>query len=221
MSLATGIVAPPTLDGYHLDGINPRDVEEIVDQVAGVVSLATGDRRWFGTSDGPGFPDLKEKRTFRLRYAHVREKRRLIEALMSVPGEHSFTLWKHDVVSWAGDGVRTEFLLPWRLAPWQLPTLPATLPPAEVAPLVAREPTFAEPLTVVEKTTAQYDAGGPAAEEVWFDTEGQRFKLATPPAVGVTVYASVVPLYPVFDARQETRRLERVRESKDLVLQER
>jgi len=221
--MSTGFITHPTLDHHHLVGVNPQEVEETERQLATLRELAQGGHRLQAAYQGPGLPDLGVKRSWRISYSHLRDYRRFLGALRSRPTAHTWAMWRHVELSWAGDGVRTEFFLPWRLAPHALASnLPPQGPPAaKLRPWVALHPLDDTGLDLLELDVDSYDTTTPATGQAVFDTDGRRFKLAAPPLAGEIVYASVVPLFEVIIApAQEAKRLERIREPLSLRLEE-
>lgn len=223
MAQGGGFVAKPTLDGTQLTKISPEAFVETAMPKANVVELATGKRRLQSTYWGAGYPDRKLVYSWQVRYAHLRDQRRLVNWLLAKGGTHTLTVWRHVELAYEGDGTRSEYYLPWRHAPY-VETAPAEDASFSRLGLFATtDPADQTGLTVVSKTTAQYDGGTPASGELWADNEATatfRVKLNAALADGTILYISMVPRFTVVEASSEQQQLGPVREPKGILFQE-
>lgn len=215
----TGLNAPPTLGGYHLTGASASEVVVRARELKTLRTAADGGTREQLAWVAAGLPLRTRKRTFTLRYAHLRNVYDLVEEILAEAGPHTLCLWRFEHLAYAGDGARTEFTLPWQPAIHSL-TPPNGQPESRYQPAVKLDIGGTE-LTYVEKTEAEFDAGTPGAGEAWFDTETPRLAVATAPAAGETLHVRLVPLFEVVEAPENEKRLASVlREPRDLVLVE-
>lgn len=215
----TGLPAPPTLGGYNLTGASAAEVAVRFREMKTLRTAADGGTREQLAYLGEGLPIRSRKRTFTLRYAHLRSVYDLVEEILAEAGPHTLCLWRFEHLAYAGDGSRTVFTLPWQPAIHSL-TPPNGQPESRYQP-AAKVGIAGTELTYVEKTEAELDAGTPGAGEVWFDTETPRCKLATAPAAGETLHVRLVPLFSVVESPESEKRLASVlREPRDLVLVE-
>ena len=229
----TGGLGPPVLGGYFLSraAVIAQDVVER--PLKSVVDLATGNRREALHYEGAGYPTRKVKHAFTLRYANVSAHYDLIEELLALPGPLPLIVWKRLKRAYRGDGSRTTFYLPTEVASHftsGVAGLVSGYPPSFAATEVTASATEARveidgaPLTVLHKSTGDYSAGTPAADEVWFLNEGQEFKVGTAPADGEHLFIRYVPRFQVYDAGEISKSYPAAavrREPLDLVLLER
>jgi hypothetical protein len=221
VSLPTsGVPAPATLDGLHLTGIAADSLEVVEVEIVGNVQMAGGGMREQRLAPAPGEPVIRRWYRVTLDYRHLSGLAPAVEARFAFPGPHELALWKHVCLGWLGDASRAEWLLPWRLAPHVL--TPAAGAPLERFAAVVRLEWDGDPLTLVEPDTATYEAGTPAAGEVWIERGGKRLKLEAPPASGVRIIAHVVPLLRCVVAAEDLSRQYRdpIREPRKIVLVE-
>jgi|GEM_PF-1054840 len=218
--LTSGVPAPPTLDGLHLNGIAADSLEVIERELVGTIALAAGGTREQRLAPDPGQPVIRRWYQVTLDYRHLADLAPAVEARFAFPGPHLLALWKHVCLGWLGDASRAEFALPWRLAPHLL-TPAGGAPPERFAPVIRLE-FDGDPLTLVERDTSDYNAGSPAVGEVWVERGGQRLKLESPPAAGARLIAHVVPLFRCVVAAEDVARQYRdpVREPRKIVLLE-
>ncbi|MCL4838790.1 MAG: hypothetical protein KJ058_12585, partial [Thermoanaerobaculia bacterium] len=153
----TGISAPPTLGGYNLTGASASEVAVRFRELKTLRLPADGSTREQLAYLGEGLPIRTRKRTFTLRYAHLRSVYDLVEEILAETGPHTLCLWRFEHLAYAGDGARTEFTLPWQPAIHTL-TPPNGQPESRYQPAVKLDIGGAE-LTYVEKTEAEFDAG--------------------------------------------------------------
>ncbi len=220
MSQQPAIAAEMVLDGLAI--AHPTASWDVrLDPQKIVLRNATGDRRQQIAEPAAGFPTLKAKRTFTLGWSHLGIAKDQVETLLSDPGQHQLALWRPEYLQWLGDGVRAEYFMPngWILATDYAP------PPGGVAPAIfdaeIRPGLSGDVLKPIVLDQASYDAGDPAAGEVWFLEASSQLKLAAPPAAGEKIYGKVVPRYLVFeDGPQSTRLTGPIREPRELVLLE-
>jgi len=209
------------LDGVYL--VTPATEWRILaEEQRTVRQLATGARREQITYPGEGMPVVPTKRRFTLMWTNAASMRATFDELLALPGLHTLVLWRDEQLAWRADG-RSEFHMPnnWVLA-IDAVTPPAGLPAARFAPMV-KVGLAGDVFTYT--VPVDYDAGNPAAGEVWFSypgTGGASLKLATPPDAGEIVYARVVPVYQVYLAptRAERTFAEPLREPREITLLE-
>lgn len=199
--IAKGII----FGGQVIDLANITEMEVKVLKTQGLVPTAGGDQRegrWFS---GPEYPLTKEKRMFKIDYAHLRGDYDLVEEICSGPGPYDLVTWKRIHPQYAGNGSRVAFKLYHQIATYAY-TPPAEFP-AERFAVEVRVGTLGSTtdLTVLEKSQAAYDAGTPGASEVWFITDGVDFKVGTAPTAGQRLFVRMVPIYSVFEAPESER----------------
>jgi hypothetical protein len=199
------LLAHPTLDGVHLVEVDPNEIEIRDPEVKTVTQLATGNRRESYTYAGAGRPLVKSKLEVTVDWAHLGAMRDTVEELVAVPGPHELALWRYKLQTFAGNGARTEFTFPWKLAIDAVATMPGGLPASRFQPKVKVERDGAW-LAYAGKDAVDYAAGEPAAGEVWFLIGGTTFKLAAAPAAAAIVYAHLVPAYEVFVSGENDKR---------------
>lgn len=212
-------ITEPSLDGYRLVGIGATDFEVTPSLVGQVLELSSGSRREQLSYWGEGLPDRRIRHEFRIAWAHLRQLGRPIRFLLSRPGPHTWTDWRAVEVSYAGNGARREWLLPWPLADQELGT-PAGVPEEDLAPFASLSVDDLEGLTVEVLDAATYDGGDPGAGELWIDHEGRRLKLEDPLPSGEVLYLSIVPLFRGVELSAEPRRPGFVRDPLSLRLGE-
>lgn len=215
----TGLNAPPTLGGYHLTGASASEVVVRARELKTLRTAADGGTREQLAWVAAGLPLRTRKRTFTLRYAHLRNVYDLVEEILAEAGPHTLCLWRFEHLAYAGDGARTEFTLPWQPAIHSL-TPPNGQPESRYEP-AAKIGIGGSPLTCTGVDAAQFDGGSPSAGEIWFDTESPRIRLDAPLGTGETLHVRLVPLFEVVEAPENEKRLASVlREPRDLVLVE-
>jgi hypothetical protein len=221
MITTTGLTANPALDLQQLGDecsaeqwtIRPR-------QVARVTELATGGRRKSYAAQAAGLPLKKIIHEFQLDWGNLKDPTRtLIEEILSLPEPHSLILWRYHWRSWAGDGARVEFTMPWGQATDALEP-PHGLLDTRFNPVV-KVGIGGDELEYLLKSAVDYEADEPDAGEVWFKEDARVFKLSSPPDAGAKVIARVVPIFNVIET-PETESVFRdvVREPRRLVLLE-
>ena len=215
----TGLNAPPTLGGYHLTGASASEVVVRARELKTLRTAADGGTREQLAWVAAGLPLRTRKRTFTLRYAHLRNVYDLVEEILAEAGPQTLCLWRFEHLAYAGDGARTEFTLPWQPAIHTL-TPPNGQPGSRYEP-AAKIGIGGSPLTCTGVDAAQFDGGSPSAGEIWFDTESPRIRLDAPLGTGETLHVRLVPLFEVVEAPENEKRLASVlREPRDLVLVE-
>jgi hypothetical protein len=231
MSSPVGVPTYPTLDGVHLEGISgPEAIERRAVAVKSIVESATAKRREQVRYWGAGYPAQKVVRSFTIKYGHLTPAwYDRIETLLAIPGTHRFVFfWKVETVTYAGDGTRSEFYLPWEVA---IDTLspPQGLSADRFEPVVQiwiraaeTDPwTEGATLTYYAKNAVDYAAGTPAAGTVWFLEGGEQFKLNSAPSSGDWVVCRVVPVFEVLVGQESgTQYQMRSREPRDITLLE-
>jgi hypothetical protein len=216
----SGAATAPTLDGLHLLGAAAESWEIVETEVVGTVRMASGAVREQRLAPAPEAPVIRRWYAVTLDYRNLGPLSDAVEARLAFPGPHALTVWKHVTLGYLADGMLSEWSLPWRLAPHLL-SPPAGAPVDRFAPSV-RVGWDGPALTVVETGAAAYEAGSPASSEVWFDRDGQRFKVAAAPASGDRLVAQVVPLFPMVTGAEDLSRQYRdwIREPRRIVLVE-
>jgi len=215
----TGISAPPTLGGYNLTGASASEVAVRFRELKTLRLPADGSTREQLAYLGEGLPIRTRKRTFTLRYAHLRNVYDLVEEILAEAGPHTLCLWRFEHLAWAGDDTTEVFRLPWQPAVHTL-TPPNGQPGSRYEP-AAKIGIGGSPLTCTGVDAAQFDGGSPSAGEIWFDTESPRIRLDAPLGTGETLHVRLVPLFEVVEAPENEKRLASVlREPRDLVLVE-
>lgn len=215
----TGISAPPTLGGYHLTGASASEVVVRARELKTLRTAADGGTREQLAWVAAGLPLRTRKRTFTLRYAHLRNVYDLVEEILAEAGPHTLCLWRFEHLAWAGDDTTEVFRLPWQPAVHTL-TPPNGQPGSRYEP-AAKIGIGGSPLTCTGVDAAQFDGGSPSAGEIWFDTESPRIRLDAPLGTGETLHVRLVPLFEVVEAPENEKRLASVlREPRDLVLVE-
>lgn len=212
--LPAGMVAPPTLDGIHLEHAPSSTVIRTID-ARSVRETATGGRReqrtWWGEAALEYPSSLVPARRLRhevvVDYDNLRDQR--VEDRLALPGPHELAVWKAVTLSYRGDGVTRECWMPWRLA-LDVVSVPPGLTAQHVGALPSvRVGLEGEPLTYVSIDAAGYGEGPPEGGEVWFLEGGQLFQLDVAPAPGTWIFARVMPVLRVLDetdaARQYTK----------------
>ncbi|HVF61678.1 MAG TPA: hypothetical protein VNJ70_17870 [Thermoanaerobaculia bacterium] len=218
--ITKGTIAPATFDGYVIRAAGEWEVRET--ELKANHQAASGQMReqraWSG---GAAYPAIAARHTFTLDYAHLGGAADAVRDRLAFPGPHSLCLWKHFFLGYYGDGARTDFLLKplWRVGYHSLvPPDGLTADHFATQVLVGLE---TAPLTLLDKTTANYNAGEPAAGEVWFEENGIRWKLGTAPSAGAQVVVRVVPIFQVLTGGESERRhTDPLREPRRLVLEE-
>lgn len=112
----TGLNAPPTLGGYHLTGASASEVVVRARELKTLRTAADGGTREQLAYLGEGLPIRTRKRTFTLRYAHLRSVYDLVEEILAETGPHTLCLWRFEHLAWAGDDTTEVFRLPWQPA---------------------------------------------------------------------------------------------------------
>ncbi|HNU81949.1 MAG TPA: hypothetical protein PKO05_00770 [Thermoanaerobaculia bacterium] len=215
----TGLNAPPTLGGYHLTGASASEVVVRARELKTLRTAADGGTREQLAWVAAGLPLRTRKRTFTLRYAHLRNVYDLVEEILAEAGPHTLCLWRFEHLAWAGDDTTEVFRLPWQPAVHTL-TPPNGQPGSRYEP-AAKIGIGGSPLTCTGVDAAQFDGGSPSAGEIWFDTESPRIRLDAPLGTGETLHVRLVPLFEVVEAPENEKRLASVlREPRDLVLVE-
>jgi len=215
----TGLNAPPTLGGYHLTGASASEVVVRARELKTLRTAADGGTREQLAWVAAGLPLRTRKRTFTLRYAHLRNVYDLVEEILAEAGPHTLCLWRFEHLAWAGDDTTEVFRLPWQPAVHTL-TPPNGQPGSRYEP-AAKIGIGGSPLTCTGVDAAQFDGGSPSAGEIWFDTESLRIRLDAPLGTGETLHVRLVPLFEVVEAPENEKRLASVlREPRDLVLVE-
>lgn len=215
----TGLNAPPTLGGYHLTGASASEVVVRARELKTLRTAADGGTREQLAWVAADLPLRTRKRTFTLRYAHLRNVYDLVEEILAEAGPHTLCLWRFEHLAWAGDDTTEVFRLPWQPAVHTL-TPPNGQPGSRYEP-AAKIGIGGSPLTCTGVDAAQFDGGSPSAGEIWFDTESPRIRLDAPLGTGETLHVRLVPLFEVVEAPENEKRLASVlREPRDLVLVE-
>lgn len=215
----TGLNAPPTLGGYHLTGASASEVVVRARELKTLRTAADGGTREQLAWVAAGLPLRTRKRTFTLRYAHLRNVYDLVEEILAEAAPHTLCLWRFEHLAWAGDDTTEVFRLPWQPAVHTL-TPPNGQPGSRYEP-AAKIGIGGSPLTCTGVDAAQFDGGSPSAGEIWFDTESPRIRLDAPLGTGETLHVRLVPLFEVVEAPENEKRLASVlREPRDLVLVE-
>jgi len=215
----TGLNAPPTLGGYHLTGASASEVVVRARELKTLRTAADGGTREQLAWVAAGLPLRTRKRTFTLRYAHLRNVYDLVEEILAEAGPHTLCLWRFEHLAWAGDDTTEVFRRPWQPAVHTL-TPPNGQPGSRYEP-AAKIGIGGSPLTCTGVDAAQFDGGSPSAGEIWFDTESPRIRLDAPLGTGETLHVRLVPLFEVVEAPENEKRLASVlREPRDLVLVE-
>jgi hypothetical protein len=197
-----GAATPPTLDGLHLIGAAADTWEVTETEIVGTVRMANGATREQRLAPDPGAPVIRRWYGVTLDYRHLGPLAEEVEARLAFPGPHYLTLWKHVTLGYLADGTRTEWSLPWRLAPHVL------TPPAG-APL--------------DRFRSSVRLGwGATPTESWFDPESPRFQLSVAPPSGTRLIVQVVPLFAMVIAAEDHARRYRdpVREPRRITLVE-
>jgi hypothetical protein len=197
--------ADPTLDGVHLTGTSTSEWSILHKPARRTPELSHGGHREYLAWPGALQPQIKTKLQVVFTWESLRTMRDTVEQLLAAPGPHELALWRNEWSSWYCDGAAAEFSLPWRLAPHVVSTAPNGLTMARFDP-VTKVGLSGTPLTYLPKAQAAYDADEPAAGEVWYLEGGQTFKLSAAPTAGAVLYASVVPVYLVFEGEPTERR---------------
>ena len=202
MMNTAGAATPPTLDGLHLIGAAADSWEVVETEIVGTIRMANGSTREQRLAPPPGAPVIRRWYGVTLDYRHLGPLAEEIEARLAFPGPHDLTLWKHVTLGYLADGTRTEWSLPWRLAPNVL-TPPAGATVARYAPSVRL-------------------GWGTAPVEASFDPSSPRFQLATPPPSGTRLIVQVVPLFHMVTAVDDHSRHYRdwIREPRRIALVE-
>jgi hypothetical protein len=197
-----GAATPPTLDGLHLLGVAADSWEIVETEIVGTIRMANGATREQRLAPEPGAPVIRRWYGVTLDYRHLGPLAEEVEARLAFPGPHDLTLWKHVTLGYLADGERTEWSLPWRLAPHIL-TPPAGAPPERFQPTVRL-------------------GWGSAPAEATFDPESLRFQLSAPPPAGTRLIVQVVPLFAMVTAAEDQTRRYRdpVREPRRITLVE-
>lgn len=218
------VTADAVLDGESLAAVPASSWVVRTRELRHVRESATGARREVLLATAAGQALVRRVRSFTITWTSVGAMRDLAEELLAAPGEHTLVLWRHEYLTFRGDGATVEFTLPngWLLAGDVLAgALPPAVTAAELEPRVkvGRE---GDELTYSLQDVATYDAGDPGAGEVWFAEGESRFKLAAAPALGATLHARLVPVYRVLQApeRPETRLDGPIREPLEVTLLE-
>jgi len=202
VNLGPALPTHPLLAGVVLN-IASESWEVRTRQAKVVHDLPSGRREAYAYVD-PGRPEIHALRTFEIAWAHLRGEVGLrVGRILSRPGPHDLILWQVENCAYAGDGARTEFVSPWRLAV-DVETPPGGLDPSRFHPEV-RLAIDGAPLAYLSKSSTDYAAADPAADEVWWLTGGVDFKLESAPAAGTYLYLDVVPAYSVFDSAETSR----------------
>lgn len=198
----TGAATAPTLDGLHLIGASADSWEVVETELVGTIRMANGATREQRLAPLPGAPVIRRWYGVTLDYRHLGPIAEEVEARLAFPGPHELTLWKHITLGYLADGQRTEWLLPWRLAPHHL-TPPAGAPPERFRPSVRL-------------------GWGATSTESWFDPESPRFQLSAPPPAGTRLIVQVVPLFAMVVAAEDLARQYRdwIREPRRIALVE-
>lgn len=220
MTSYPGIRAEPRLADALLTGAQPASVGVRYVDVKTIHETGRLARREFLAFQEDGLPYRLRKREFTLRYTAIRDCYDLVEEILAGPGPFDFVMWKHEHLVYLGDGVRTEFTLPWRVAAQVVTSLPGALPAAKIQPVVKVTRTGAE-LTYSAVTAGTY-AGTPTAGNVWFlEGAGLTFKLASAPALDAQVHVRYVPVFEVLErGESEKTYTSPTREPRDIVLVE-
>jgi len=219
MASPTGLNAPPTLAGRNLTGASASEVQVRFRELKTVRTAADGSAREQLAYLGEALPIRAKKRTFTVRWAHLRDIYDLVEEILAESGPHTLCLWRFEHLAWQGNGSRTTFTLPWQPAIHSL-TPPNGQPASRYQP-VAKVGIDGTDLTYVAKTAAELAAGTPGAGEAWFATDEPQVKVATAPAAAEVLHVRLVPLYSVVESPESEKRLASVlREPRDLVLVE-
>ena len=198
-----GAATPPTLDGLHLIGASADSWEVVETEIVGTIRMANGATREQRLAALPGAPVIRRWYGVTLDYRHLGPLAEEVEARLAFPGPHDLTLWKHVTLGYLADGQRTEWSLPWRLAPLVL-TPPAGARPERFLP------------------TVRLGWGSPAPVEAWFDPSSPRFQLPTAPPAGTRLVVQVVPLFAMVTAAEDQSRHYRdwIREPRRIALVE-
>ncbi|HEV7670115.1 MAG TPA: hypothetical protein VGS22_16480 [Thermoanaerobaculia bacterium] len=158
---------------------------------------------------GPGGEANPVRRSWKLSWSHLGASAPLVDRLLARPGPHELETWQNEALVFAGDGGRTQWLLPWRHA-LDVRTPPGVADPSHFDPEL-RFSASGPPVTMLRKSTEDYDAGDPGADEVWFEVvtnpeAAVRWKILEPPDKGTYLWVDVVPAFAVFaDGSSESR----------------
>ena len=198
----TGAATPPTLDGLHLIGASADTWEVTETEIVGTIRMANGATREQRLAPDPGAPVIRRWYGVTLDYRHLGPLAEEVEARLAFPGPHDLTLWKHITLGYLADGTRTEWSLPWRLAPHLLDP-PAGAPATRFQPIV------------------RLGWGGPLLDAT-FDPEAPRFQLPTAPPSETRLIVQVVPLFHMVTAAEDQTRRYRdpIREPRRITLVE-
>lgn len=160
-------------------------------------------------SGAADLPLYTTKHTFAVDYSNISEAAAtIIDRALCVPGSHTLALWQHVHVAYRADGTRSEWRLPWLLAADWISPLPLGRPATTFEPVVTLDAAAALDVLVVD--TATFDAETPATGEVFFEQQGDRFKLEEAPPAGVIVRVAAVPLFEVIEHKPSPNRHDRV-----------
>lgn len=213
----------PTLDGVHLLGADTKQWQILPREISRVHELAGGKRRKDYHYTGAPLPPVTTFYDTVLSYESLGPMRRTVEELLAVPDTHELILWREEPLTWVGDGVRTEFEMPRRLAVDVVTTPPdggvlsRYYPEVRIGRTTIDNPA----LTYVPKTSGTYNVGSPAADEAWFLIGGTTFRLLDAPADGAIVYCWAVPVFTVVEMAQGARNYDdTVREPRRIALVE-
>lgn len=223
-----GALGPPVLGGHLLDQANVF-AQDFTEQVAAtVVTLGRGRRREAIAYQGAGNPLKRIRYDLVLRYAHLGPHLDLVSEILSLPGPHDVVVWKRVHPSYAGDGSRVEFTLPWRVATdvYSLlipPGLQTAEPFLQPGARIAARGVLGGALTVTVEDQATYDGGSPGAGEAWILEGGQTIKVGTVPTSSQFLHVKLVPVLEMFERPESQRSLPAgtMREPRDIALMER
>jgi len=226
---ARGSLGPIYLDGHLLDKVTINDQDFTPRKLRDSSVNVRGSAREGIAYQGAGYPMIGVKHSLLIRFSNLGTQRDKVERIMSVPGPHDVLAWQPVFPTYAGDGDRTTFFLPWRVRDHFLGTYPAPEPPlqaAETAGQLAVEVRIGingTPLDVLVKNEGDYAAGTPAADEAWFLEGGLEFKLGVVVLSGERVFVRYVPILSMIEEGSTPSRkygAGQVREPLDLALVE-
>lgn len=229
MSDPTGFVAF-AIEGQTVASSSPESVSIVREEGRSVRRTAAGTYKqtlaWWGEAALNNATKLVPETRFGWRitvnYANIRGDAEALDRVLATPGPWRVAKWKPAVLSYLGDGSKTEFYVPWKSAAddsdFLVPGRVNSSAHSGPDPRVRVDDTD---FTVVKKDTAAYDAGSPAASEAWWETGGQRFKVLTAPGSATRVYLTLYPLLQMIKGEDQPREYNQFsREPRSLILVE-
>lgn len=229
----TGTLDYAIIDGYRLKSGGVADQDVVFNPLTETNRMLPGGRARQATRyGGAGYPLRPGWWEVTLRYSHLGDDMDLVDEIFDAPGAHSVVLWKRRKRTYAGNGVRTTFYLPWVPAGllWNLPGMIAA-----AADRLATEVKIgiggtnnngvtqtSTDFTVLVKSAVDYAGGSPASDEAWFIDTGTEFKVGTAPLAGDRLIVRYVPIWQMFNQGPQTEKNKpgSTLEPRDLVLVE-